>query len=385
MVTVTGLERMTFEVLRVLREQGAPVHCIVNDWESHRIVAMAERIGASWSESTYRVRLDRHTRNPLRLARMLWDIVKISAGLLRESWRFRPTHILMPEFMAVLRNAPALVLLRMVGVKVVLRLGNAPEAGSFYRRVWRWVVDPLVDQFVCNSRFTEEQLLAHGIRKSKSVYIYNTAPSRGSGGQDRTIVRDPKKIIFVGQIIPEKGVSILLEAVGLLVNKGLDVHLDIVGQVDGWVALEYSGYKNLLFDRIRQPDLDGRVTFLGYREDVPDLLAGAAIHCCPSLPEQREAFGVVNIEAKVAGVPSVVFPSGALSELIAHGDDGWICSEISAESLAEGIEYFLRSPEKLEHAGYAARMSAENFNHHLFANKWLKVFMLHIDENVVAV
>src|SRR5439155_11135154 len=54
MVSVTGLERMTFEVLRVVRRRGGSVHCVVNDWENHRIVPLAERIGASWSVGSYR-------------------------------------------------------------------------------------------------------------------------------------------------------------------------------------------------------------------------------------------------------------------------------------------------------------------------------------------
>src|SRR5262249_14423552 len=70
MVVVSGLERMTFEVLRVLREHGAAVHCIVNSWENHRIVALAEEIGASWSTGYYWYRLDRRTRNPLRWIQM---------------------------------------------------------------------------------------------------------------------------------------------------------------------------------------------------------------------------------------------------------------------------------------------------------------------------
>src|SRR3989442_9978875 len=41
MVIVAGLERLTFETLRVLKERGAAVHCVVNSWENHRIVALA--------------------------------------------------------------------------------------------------------------------------------------------------------------------------------------------------------------------------------------------------------------------------------------------------------------------------------------------------------
>src|SRR5207247_2521741 len=112
----------------------------------------------------------------------------------------------------------------------------------------------------------------------------------------------------------------------------------------------------------------------GWREDVLALLASAGIHCCPSRPEQREGFGLVNVEAKQAGIPSVVLPTGALPELIAHGEDGWICSEVSADALAEGIEYFLADPVRLERASCAARASAERFSRERFADAWWGVF-----------
>ena len=65
---------------------------------------------------------------------MLWDIVRTSAGLARVAVRFGPTHVLVPEYAAVLRNAPVLAALRLLGVDVVFRIANAPERGPDPRR-----------------------------------------------------------------------------------------------------------------------------------------------------------------------------------------------------------------------------------------------------------
>ena len=120
--------------------------------------------------------------------------------------------------------------------------------------------------------------------------------------------RIPGRVIFVGQIIPDKGLDLLLDAIALLRARGIDATLDVVGEIDGWEAPEYRGYRAALRDRARQPDLAGAVKFLGYREDVPTLLGRASVHCCPSRPEHREGFGLVVLEAKLAGLPSVVTP-----------------------------------------------------------------------------
>lgn len=334
MVIFGGMERMVFEVLRVVREPGGAVHCIVNNWENHRIVPVAQTIGASWSEGFYEYRVTRHQINPLKCLRLGWQMLRTSQGMLKDAFRFRPTHVLLPEHHSALVNAPVLLLLRFSGVRIVMRLGVAPSTIPFYRRLWKWIVNPIVDDFVCNSRFTRDQLLACDVPKHKVRYIYNTLPERDVAPSNGH-VQDLNKVIYVGQIIPEKGVHVLLDALSLLVQRGHDVRLDVVGQIDGWEAPQYRGYRESLRERAAQDDLGGRVAFLGWREEVPELLARAGVHCCPSLPEQREAFGIVNIEAKAAGLPTVVFPSGALPELIAHGKDGWLCTAFTAEALAD--------------------------------------------------
>ena len=215
MAMVSGVERMSFEVLRTLRERGAAVHCIVNSWESSKVVDLVDSVGASWSLGYYWYELRRRARPHQRIL-ALWDVLRTSLDLLGDARRFRPTHVFTPEYHAVLRSAPALWLLRRAGVRVVLRLGNAPEPGRFYRMLWRNLIDRCVDRYVPNSKFIEQELLAHGIDRAKVRVIYNTVPHRGSEwGASRPVAG---RIIYVGQIIPPKGVDVLLDAVGLLLG-----------------------------------------------------------------------------------------------------------------------------------------------------------------------
>jgi glycosyltransferase involved in cell wall biosynthesis len=374
MVLPSGVERMSFEVLRVLRDRGAAAHCIVNRWASSRIVDLAEQIGAGWSTGYYWYSFDRHTRNPIRWMQLAWDIACTSAGLLRDAWRFGPTHVLMPEFGAVLRNAPALWILRRLGVPVILRLGNAPDQGSFYRALWRRAIDPVVDRYVSNSRFIESELLAHGIDARKSHVVHNAAPQRIAAGSMDAVRQDEARVIFVGQIIPQKGLDLLLDAIARLAALGYDVRLDVVGELDGWESPSYSGYRARIRERAAAPDLAGRVRLLGAREDVPVLLAASGLHCCPSRPEQREGFAVVNLEAKRAGIPSVVFPTGSLPEMVTHGIDGWICRDTSVEALVEGLAYFLADPARRRAAAAAARQSDRYYNRARFTAEWGEVF-----------
>ena len=372
MVLVGGLERMTFEVLGVLRERQIAVHCIVNYWGNIYIVPLADRIGASWSTGFYLYRFARRARRPLDWLRFGADIALTSAGLLRDAARFRPTHIFVSDYVTAVRNAPALCVLRLLGRRVVMRLGNAPDQGRFFHWLWKLGVNPFVDFFVCNSEFTSRELGAHGIPSAKRVVVAHTPPTRRSRAQPRAD-RDSGRIIYVGQIIPEKGLDLLLDAVGMLVQRGHDVRLDVVGEMTGWVPPEHEGYREKVNARANASDLRGRVSFLGFREDIPALMEGAAIHCIPSRREQREAFGIVVIEAKHAGIPTVALPSGALPELISQGEDGWVCKAETAGSLAEGLEYFLQ-PDQLQRGMAFARASAANYGRARFEQAWRGIF-----------
>ena len=208
-------------------------------------------------------------------------------------------------------------------------------------------------------------------------YIYNTTPVRASPVAEPE-ARDPRRVVYVGQIIPEKGVAELLDAIALLRSRDISVHLDIVGEMSGWSSPRYVHYRDAVRVRAERPDLAGAVRFLGWREDVPAILASAAVHCCPSQPQQREAFGIVNLEAKLAALPSVVTPVGALPELVQHGVDGWICRDTTAGALAEGLAYFLEEPNRARQAGESARQSAARFDRGRFERAWAEVFSVEM-------
>ena len=55
---------------------------------------------------------------------------------------------------------------------------------------------------------------------------------------------------------------------------------------------------------------------------MPDLMRQCHVHVCPSRWE--EPYGLVAVEAKTVGIPSIIFPSGGLKELIEHGTNGYL-------------------------------------------------------------
>lgn len=379
MVIVAGLERMTFEVLRVLGEGGAAVHCVVNEWENHRIVALAEQVGASWSTGSYRVGLSRHTRNPLKLARMLWDILRISGGLLRDSWRFRPTHILMPDFMAVLRNAPALLPLRLLRKQIILRVGNHPEATRLHAFIWGWVLTRFVDYFVPNSQFGAVKLSESGVPSDKIVLIHNAVRQKAATPDQNDelleLIQSRRTLLCVGQIAPFKGTHLFVEAALRLLREGYDVQAVIIGRFPAWPP-EYVDYFRQMRDAAAEAKLERRVLFIGECQNVLDLMRASYILAAPIV--QEETFGNVALEAKSVGLPVVAFPTGGLLELVEHGVTGYLCEGSDVEQLVKGLKFFLDSPAEREKASAASLESLarpdSKYRHNEFRRRWLSLF-----------
>lgn len=374
LVFAGGMERITLEALGGLRRGGAEVRVLVNRWSSRPVAELAEQRDLAWEIGFYDAVLGGVFRSPVRMVFALRDVALASTHLARLWRQGRLTHVFAVDFRAVLVHAPALALCRILGIPVVLRSGVAPTPTPFHARLWRWIIRPLVTQHIANSGFTAGELRAVGIAAKRVVTIANVAPKRQA--VTTPLARDPRRVAYVGQVIAEKGVLQLLDAVGLLVTQGRDVSLDIAGQMEGWAPAAVHAYRAAMKTRAGQADLVGRVRFLGWREDIDAVLHGASVHCCPSQLEQREGFGITVVEAKRAGVPSVVCPSGALPELIAHRHDGWVAVGFDAAAIAGGLDWCLADATRLSQMQAAARLSSERFSSRVFMEQWHRVFGL---------
>ncbi|MEO0560125.1 MAG: glycosyltransferase family 4 protein, partial [Bacteroidota bacterium] len=122
--------------------------------------------------------------------------------------------------------------------------------------------------------------------------------------------------------------------------------------------------------------LSDQIRFLGFIEDVDRLLHLSDIHCAPSVWE--EPLANTALEAKRAGVPSVLFPSGGLPELVVeHGKDAYLCPIKSAEALEAGIQHYLDlDDDELAMRGRAASASLSilEISREAFTRAWASVY-----------
>jgi len=152
----------------------------------------------------------------------------------------------------------------------------------------------------------------------------------------RNYVADDERMVFyVGRLVREKGLGVLVEAIPHVLRRFDKVKFIIAGR---------GPYEHELKERCYQLGIFQRVYFTGYIDDFTRnaLYRGADVAVFPSL---YEPFGIVALEAMAARVPVVVSDTGGISEIVLHGVNGLKAFTDNPLSLADNILWLLEHPD----------------------------------------
>ncbi|MBY0356708.1 MAG: glycosyltransferase family 4 protein [Candidatus Obscuribacterales bacterium] len=184
-------------------------------------------------------------------------------------------------------------------------------------------------------------LIPNGI--DPELFDFNLQDAQALRNQYAT---DSQKIVlFVGRMVLEKGVQVLLNAAPSILAECPGTKFLMVG----------TGY--YLDDLKRQAQhlhIDHDVRFLGYVSD-PSLLQLYKIADVVCIPSLYEPFGIVALEGMAAKVPVVTSDAGGLTDFVEHMANGVTTYADNVQSLTWGILQVLRNPElaeALKHEAY---------------------------------
>jgi glycosyltransferase involved in cell wall biosynthesis len=146
-----------------------------------------------------------------------------------------------------------------------------------------------------------------------------------------------KELLFVGRLVSDKGVSVLLAALGELAKRGVRPKLTVVG--DGPEA-------PVLRRLCESLDIEPQVTFSGWRSSaqLARLFRAHRMLLVPSVWE--EPFGIVALEALACGCVPVVARSGGLPEAV--GPCGVVLPRGDVKAWADGLQRLLRTSTLLD-------------------------------------
>jgi glycosyltransferase involved in cell wall biosynthesis len=157
---------------------------------------------------------------------------------------------------------------------------------------------------------------------------------------------EDKVVITVARLVPEKDLQLFIEAAKLVTNEYANVRFLIVG--DGPRRSELMRYAS-------DNALDRTIFFLGERDDVPRLLANADVFW---LTSKWEGLPNVVLEAMASGKPVIAREVGACSELIDHGETGFLVQDRDAKQFARYTLDLLTNPALSREMGAAGKAFA---------------------------
>ena len=174
--------------------------------------------------------------------------------------------------------------------------------------------------------FDKINVIPNGINLSNFTGIERDYDFRRQYAMD-----NEKIILYVGRLVYEKGVQHLIAAMPKILSNYHDAKLIIAGR---------GGMMDELRSEASNLGLNDKIYFTGYlnSKQVQKMYKCADVAVFPST---YEPFGIVALEAMLAGVPTVVSDVGGLDEIVTHGVDGMKSYAGNANSIADSVTALL--------------------------------------------
>ena len=212
------------------------------------------------------------------------------------------------------------------------------------------------------SQATRDSHVAQGLNADRVVVVRNGVdlvqlqPSPASGWLHRELQLPDSAILIatIGQIGLRKGQDVLAAAAPEIVRHVPDVQFLLIGERSSTKA-ESIEFEQAIERRFAEHNLASRLHRLGYRDDVPNVLAeiNLIVH-----PAHQEPFGRVLLEAAACGVPVVATNVGGTSEIVIDGVTGRLVPPRDPQSLAAAAISLLMSNDQRQSMSRAARARA---------------------------
>jgi colanic acid/amylovoran biosynthesis glycosyltransferase len=153
------------------------------------------------------------------------------------------------------------------------------------------------------------------------------------------------KVLFVGRLLHGKGLALLFEATAELRRRGLDVSVSVIGDGPARDEAERDARRLGISEHVRLVGTVGQ-------DDLRDHYARADVFCLPSF---AEGIPVVAMEAMAMELPVVSTRIMGIPELVEDGTHGLLVAPGRVDTLIEALEVLVRSPERRDRMGRAAR------------------------------
>ena len=163
-----------------------------------------------------------------------------------------------------------------------------------------------------------------------------------------------KNLLYVGRLDALKGVDLLIDVFSVIVQRGIDAELQVIG---GGSADEFRRVlgriaKLRLSDRVRLPGVLPQSELATYYSDAVCIIA----------PSFHETFGLAVLEAASCGTPAVAADVDGLRAIVVDGETGFLIGSRQPEIYAEKIIEICEDEARQRQMSYAARVHATSLS-----------------------
>lgn len=297
----------------------------------------------------------------------IWQAVKVAADLAGRLRR-HPDAVyftLSPAGTAFFRDCAYVGIIRLFGTRRIIHLhaqGLAPRLQSRWQRaLCKWVFDD-ADVIHLHPSLRED---SHTIVPDHRVaYVPNGIPDAPSALE--RAARDVPRILYLSNMLVQKGPLVLVEALGQLKRRGVAFQATFAG------ARSSDGCVEAFEAAVRRLGLTDSVTYIGpqYGAEKHALFDQHDVFVHPTFDDTMP---LVVLEAMQHRLPVVVSREGGLPDMVRDGETGYVVPKNDPTALASALEKLLADPAKRRTFGeggrarYEANYTLAHFEEHLTA------------------
>ena len=228
------------------------------------------------------------------------------------------------------------------------------------------------DLVVTVSRYSQKKIVElYGVDKAKIKVVPNGVdpekfkPFQGDRSKVMPELHDKQVVLFVGRLIPRKGLLCLVKAAKGVVKENPETFFVIVGN---------GPLRDKVISLVHRLNLSPNFKFMGdvKEEDLPLIYGSADIFALPSIQEGQ---GIALLEAQACGKPVVAFNVSAVQEVVADGKSGLLVETANSAEFANAILKLLSDKSLRENMGSKGRnFVAKNFTWDICASEMLSIY-----------
>ena len=218
-----------------------------------------------------------------------------------------------------------------------------PEPNRTIYRVLEKLTAPLADKIICVSEYDRQIGLKAKMSEDKLLTIHNGMKDIAPELKANPVRAEPIKVAMVARFDRQKDHKTLVEAF-------LDLNAELILIGDGPSL-------SPIRQRVEQLGMSDRVSFLGFRQDIAEILATVQIY---TLISNWEGLPCTIIEAMRAGLPVVASDVGGVKEIVLDGQTGYVVPRGDVATLRQKLGYLIDNEQARISMGIMGRQKYES-------------------------